>query len=92
MRITLLKYSNIFISLCVPGNQGYTRSRISSLTLSPTTPLGGCVDYVSNGTTIDGCLKGTERYTGKVVYENALTKTLDRSQLLHQDQPVSAPM
>lgn len=27
------------------------------------------VDSVSNGTTIDGCLKGTERYTGKVVYE-----------------------
>ncbi|HWQ65258.1 MAG TPA: hypothetical protein VN372_00130 [Methanospirillum sp.] len=36
----------------------------------------GCVDYVSNGTTIDGCLKGTERYSGIVVYENALAKTV----------------
>lgn len=36
----------------------------------------GCVDYVSNGATIDGCLKGTERYSGKVVYENALAKTV----------------
>jgi len=36
----------------------------------------GCVDYVSGGVTIDGCLKGTERYTGKVVYENALAKTV----------------
>jgi hypothetical protein len=36
----------------------------------------GCVDYVSNGATIDGCLKGTERYTGKVVYENAEAKTV----------------
>ncbi len=36
----------------------------------------GCVDYVSNGVTIDGCLKGTERYTGKVVYENAVAKTV----------------
>jgi len=34
----------------------------------------GCVDYVSNGATIDGCLKGTERYSGKVVYKNALAK------------------
>ena len=25
---------------------------------------------------IDGCLKGTERYSGKVVYENALAKTV----------------
>ena len=36
----------------------------------------GCVDYVSNGATIDGCLKGTKRYAGKVVYENALAKTV----------------
>ena len=32
--------------------------------------------YVSNGATIDGCLKGTERYAGKGVYENALAKTV----------------
>ena len=32
--------------------------------------------YVSNRATIDGCLKGTERYTGKVVYENAEAKTV----------------
>nr|WP_319538271.1 hypothetical protein [uncultured Methanospirillum sp.] len=36
----------------------------------------GCVDYVSNGATIDGYLKGTERYAGKVVIENALVKTV----------------
>jgi len=36
----------------------------------------GCVDYVSNGATIDVCLKGTERYSGKVVYENVLAKTV----------------
>ncbi|MFH0966994.1 MAG: hypothetical protein V1862_04840 [Methanobacteriota archaeon] len=36
----------------------------------------GCVDYVSGGVTIDGCLKGTERYTGKVIYENGLAKTV----------------
>ena len=38
-------------------------------------PWGG-VDVVSGGATIDGCLKGTERYTGKVVYENGLAKTV----------------
>jgi len=27
-------------------------------------------------TTVDGCLKGTERYAGKVVYENTLAKTV----------------
>ena len=37
----------------------------------------GCVDYVSNGATIDGCLKGTKRYAGKVVYENALARTVE---------------
>jgi len=39
----------------------------------------GCVDYVSNGATIYGCLKGTERYAGKVVYENALAKTVGQT-------------
>jgi hypothetical protein len=34
------------------------------------------VDYVSNGATIDGCLKGTEQYSGKVVYENGEGKTV----------------
>ena len=33
------------------------------------------MNYVSNGANIDGCLKGTERYSRKVVYENALVKT-----------------
>ncbi|PWR76282.1 hypothetical protein ACKUB1_12855 [Methanospirillum stamsii] len=31
---------------------------------------------MSYGATIDGCLKRTERYSGKVVYENALAKTV----------------
>ena len=34
------------------------------------------MDYVSNGATIAGCLKGTERYTGRIVYENARAKTV----------------
>ena len=34
------------------------------------------MDYVSNGATIDGCLKGTERYSGIVVNENAEAKTV----------------
>ena len=38
-------------------------------------PWGG-VDYVSGGATIDGCLRGSERYTGKVVYENNEAKTV----------------
>ncbi len=34
------------------------------------------MEYVSNGATIAGCLKGTERYTGRIVYENARAKTV----------------
>lgn len=36
----------------------------------------GCVDYQSGGVTVDGCMKGTERYSGKIVYENGLAKTV----------------
>lgn len=38
-------------------------------------PLGLCGLYLKRAT-VDGCLKGTERYAGKVVYENALAKTV----------------
>ena len=36
----------------------------------------GCVDYVTGGQTIAGVVRGTERYTGKVVYENNQAKTV----------------
>ena len=38
-------------------------------------PLG-CVSYASAGQTIAGVLRGTEYYSGKVVYEDALAKTV----------------
>ena len=38
-------------------------------------PLG-CVSYTSGGQTIAGVVKGTEYYSGKVVYEDALAKTV----------------
>ena len=37
-------------------------------------PPGVVWIYLSNGANIDGCLKGTEMYTGKEVYENAQAK------------------
>jgi len=40
-----------------------------------TNPLG-CVSYTSGGQTIAGVVKGTEYYSGKVVYEDALAKTV----------------
>ena len=44
-------------------------------TIIDTNPWG-CVDYVSNGATIDGCLAGSEKYTGRIVYENGQAKTV----------------
>ena len=38
-------------------------------------PLG-CVSYTSGGQTIAGVVRGTEYYSGKVVYEDALAKTV----------------
>ncbi|MFH0968676.1 MAG: hypothetical protein V1862_13425 [Methanobacteriota archaeon] len=40
-----------------------------------TNPLG-CVSYSSGGHTIAGVVKGTEYYSGMVVYEDALAKTV----------------
>jgi hypothetical protein len=40
-----------------------------------TNPLG-CVSYPSGGQTIAGVVRGTEYYSGKVVYEDALAKTV----------------
>lgn len=36
----------------------------------------GCVDYVSGGVTVKGVVRGSEYYSGKVVYEDALAKTV----------------
>lgn len=36
----------------------------------------GCVSYVSNGVTIAGVVKGSERYGGAIVYEDAQAKTV----------------
>jgi hypothetical protein len=36
----------------------------------------GCVSYTSNNTTVAGVVRGSESYSGKVVYENALAKTV----------------
>lgn len=44
----------------------------------------GCVDYQSNGVNVDGCMKGSERYTGKVVYENAQAKTVGQISIMAQ--------
>ena len=38
-------------------------------------PLG-CTPYLSAGQTVAGVVKGTEYYSGKVVYEDALAKTV----------------
>jgi len=38
-------------------------------------PLG-CVSYTSGGQTIAGVVRGTEYYSGKVVYEDGLAKTV----------------
>lgn len=38
----------------------------------------GCTTYVSAGVTVAGVIKGTESYTGAVVYEDAHTKTVSR--------------
>jgi len=38
-------------------------------------PLG-CTSYLSAGQTVAGVVKGTEYYSGKVVYEDALAKTV----------------
>ena len=40
-----------------------------------TNPLG-CVSYTSGGQTIAGVVRGTEYYSGKVVYEDGLAKTV----------------
>ena len=38
----------------------------------------GCVSYVSAGVTVAAVVKGTESYTGAVVYEDAQAKTVGR--------------
>jgi hypothetical protein len=36
----------------------------------------GCVSYTSNGATVAGVVRGSEYYSGKVVYENTEAKTV----------------
>jgi|GEM_PF-3746499 len=36
----------------------------------------GCTSYTSNGATVAGVVRGTEHYSGKIVYENAEAKTV----------------
>ena len=36
----------------------------------------GCTSYTSNGATIAGIVRGSEYYSGKIVYENAQAKTV----------------
>ena len=36
----------------------------------------GCTSYTSNGATVAAVVRGTEHYSGKVVYENAEAKTV----------------
>jgi hypothetical protein len=36
----------------------------------------GCVSYTSSGATVAGVVRGSESYSGKVVYENAQAKTV----------------
>jgi hypothetical protein len=46
-------------------------------TIMDTNPWG-CTSYSSAGVTIPGMVKGTEGYTGTIVYENAEAKTVGR--------------
>ncbi len=36
----------------------------------------GCTDYTSSGATVDGVTRTSQSYSGKVVYEDALAKTV----------------
>jgi len=36
----------------------------------------GCVSYISNGATVAAVVRGSESYSGTIVYENALAKTV----------------
>ena len=37
---------------------------------------GGCVSYTSAGATVAGVVRGSEYYSGKIIYEDAEAKTV----------------